>query len=426
VTPVATSSATRLFTRGSHARSLAEHLEVHGAAPVLGRNEGPVLIDWVDRAELRGRGGAAFPTATKLAAVVDAGRRSLVVANGAEGEPASAKDRRLLEWSPHLVLDGALLAAQTVRADEVILCVRHDAVKALESAGAAIAEREAAGMVPVPVRLVVTPSSYLAGEESALVRFLNGGPAKPTFVPPRPFERGVARRPTLVQNLETLAHLALIARHGPEWFREAGTAREPGTALVTLSGAVSEPGVYEIGLGTSLRELLVAAGGATDPVRAVLVGGYFGTWLGLGAARDLILHDEHLRPLGSGLGSGVIAILPMGACGVAESARVLDYLAVEAAGQCGPCTHGLDAMAGAFVQMAQGQASAEVEEDVERWSEMVHGRGACHHPNGAVRFALSALKVFAEEFAEHRRSGPCPNCRAPALLPVPVDNRRRR
>jgi NADH:ubiquinone oxidoreductase subunit F (NADH-binding) len=349
----------------------------------------------------------------------------LVVANGAEGEPASAKDRRLLEWSPHLVLDGALLAAQATRAEEVILCVRHGAVEALESAGAAIAEREAAGMV-VPVRLVVTPSSYLAGEESALVRFLNGGPAKPTFVPPRPFERGVARRPTLVQNLETLAHLALIARHGPEWFREAGTTREPGTALVTLSGAVGTPGVYEIGLGTSLRELLVAAGGATDLVRAVLVGGYFGTWLEVGAARDLILHDEHLRPLGSGLGSGVIAILPVGACGVAESARVLHYLAVEAASQCGPCTHGLDAMAGAFVQMAHGHASAGVEEDVERWSEMVYGRGACHHPNGAVRFALSALKVFAQEFAEHRRSGPCRNCHEPAMLPVPVDSRRRR
>jgi NADH:ubiquinone oxidoreductase subunit F (NADH-binding) len=426
MTPVATSSAARLLAHGPHARSLDEHLEVHGAAPVLGKSDGPVLIEMVDRAELRGRGGAAFPTATKLAAVAESGRRSIVVANGAEGEPASAKDRLLLEWSPHLVLDGALLAAQAVRAEEVILCVRGDAVEALENAGAAIAEREAAGTAPVPVRLAVTPSTYLAGEESALVRFLNGGPAKPTFVPPRPFERGVARRPTLVQNLETLAHLALIARHGSEWFREAGTARETGTVLVTLSGAVGAPGVYEIELGSSLRDLLVRAGGAAAPVRAVLVGGYFGSWLELGVARDLLLHEEHLRPLGGGLGSGVIAILPEGACGVAESARVLDYLAVEAASQCGPCTHGLDAMAGAFVQMAHGQASAGVEEDVERWSEMVRGRGACHHPNGAVRFALSALSVFAEEFAEHRRSGPCPNCGRPAVLPIRIEGGRRR
>jgi NADH:ubiquinone oxidoreductase subunit F (NADH-binding) len=424
MTGAATTSRPRLLGHGP-LRSLAEHLEVHGEAPVLGRGEGPELIDWVARAGLRGRGGAAFPTATKLAAVADAGRGAIVVANGAEGEPASAKDRRLLEWSPHLVLDGALLAAQAVRADEVILCVRHDAVEARERAGAALAEREAAGIVPVPVQVAVTPSSYLAGEESALVRFLNGGPAKPTFVPPRPYERGVARRPTLVQNLETLAHLALIARQGPEWFREAGTAGEPGTALVTLSGAVRAPGVYEIGLGTSLRDLLVAAGGATAAVRAVLVGGYFGSWLELGVARDVILHEEHLRPLGGGLGSGVISILPDRACGVTESARVLDYLAVEAAGQCGPCTHGLDAMAGAFVRMAHGQTTAGVEEDVERWSEMVHGRGACHHPNGAVRFALSALTVFADEFAEHRRSGACPSCSEPAVLPVPIYGGRR-
>jgi NADH:ubiquinone oxidoreductase subunit F (NADH-binding) len=138
-----------------------------------------------------------------------------------------------------------------------------------------------------------------------------------------------------------------------------------------------------------------------------------------------MLHEEHLRSLGGGLGSGVVAVLPEGACGVAESARVLDYLALEAAGQCGPCTHGLSAMAGAFVQMAHGKASAGIEEDVERWSEMVKGRGACHHPNGAVRFASSALSVFAEELAEHRRSGPCPSCSRPAVLPVPIEGSRR-
>jgi NADH:ubiquinone oxidoreductase subunit F (NADH-binding) len=260
------------------------------------------------------------------------------------------------------------------------------------------------------------------------VRFLNGGPPKPAFVPPRPFERGVARRPTLVQNLETLSHLALIARYGPEWFREAGTESEPGTALVTLSGAVAEPGVYEIGFGTSLRDLLGAAGGTTAPVRAVLLGGYFGSWLDVGLARDVILHEEHLRPLGGGLGSGVIAVLPDDACGVAESARVLAYLTVEAAGQCGPCTHGLGALAGAVMQMAHGRAGPEIEDDIARWTAIVPGRGACHHPNGAVRFARSALDVFAEEFAEHRQRGPCARCSAPAVLPIrtPAGNGRLR
>jgi NADH:ubiquinone oxidoreductase subunit F (NADH-binding) len=360
--------------------------------------------------------------------VADSGRRAIVVANGAEGEPASEKDRRLLELSPHLVLDGALLAAQAVGAGEVILCVRQSGTAAVDSAASAIAERDAAGMSAVPVRLVETPSSYLAGEESALVRFLNGGPPKPTFVPPRPFERGVERRPTLIQNLETLSHLALIARYGPNWFREAGTADEPGTALVTMSGAVAEPGVYEIGFGTSLRDLLGAAGGATASVRAVLLGGYFGSWLDVGVARDVILHEEHLRPLGGGLGSGVIAVLPDDACGVAESTRVLGYLASEAAGLCGPCTHGLARLAGAFTQMAIGRAEPGIEDDLSRWTEIVPTRGACHHPDGAVRFVRSALDVFADEFAEHRQRGQCAQCEGPAVLPLPAQaaNGRRR
>lgn len=419
MTATIASSPARLLA--GRARSLAQHIELHGEAPVLARGEGPELIDWVARADLRGRGGAGFPMATKLAAVADGGRAPIVVANGAEGEPASAKDRRLLECSPHLVLDGALLAAQGVGAGQVILCVRQGATDALERVRVAIAEREAQRTLNVPVELVVTPNSYLAGEESALVRFLNGGPAKPTFVPPRPFERGVARRPTLVQNVETLAHLALIARHGPAWFRKAGTDREPGTALVTLSGAVSSPGVYEIGLGTSLRDLLAASGGVTAVVRAVLVGGYFGSWIGLGVARDLVLHEEHLRPLGGGLGSGVIAVLPQEACGVAESARVLRYLETQSAGQCGPCTYGLAAIAGAFTDMANGRASPTVDEDLERWTQLVQGRGACHHPNGAVRFAISALQVFADEFTHHRKHGRCASCSRRPVLPTPTN-----
>ena len=135
----------------------------------------------------------------------------------------------------------------------------------------------------------------------------------------------------------------------------------------------------------------------------------------------MVLHDEHLRPLGGGLGAGVIAILPDEACGVAEARGSLGYLAAEAAGQCGPCTNGLDAIAAAFSQIAHGQAPGD-EGDVQRWSEIVHGRGACHHPNGAVRFATSALRVFADEFAEHRRRGPCPGCNAPAVLPVPIES----
>jgi NADH:ubiquinone oxidoreductase subunit F (NADH-binding) len=267
-------------------------------------------------------------------------------------------------------------------------------------------------MLDATVHLVATPPTYLAGEESALVRFLNGGPAKPTFVPPRPYERGVGRRPTLVQNVETLAQIALIARHGPEWFRAAGTFDDPGTFLLTLSGTVARPGVYETGAGTRLADTIAAAGGATEPVRALLVGGFFGSW-------D---DDVHRAEVGGGLGA--VAVLPESACPVAETARVAAYLARESAGQCGPCVNGLGAVAGALGSVARGVPYAAVAADLERWRAIVPGRGACHHPDGAIRFVTSSLDVFAREFAEHGRGVRCTRCARPPVLAVTARERR--
>jgi NADH:ubiquinone oxidoreductase subunit F (NADH-binding) len=387
--------------------SLRDHLALHGAPPELGRRDGAALIAEVERAGLLGRGGAAFPTGLKMRAVAERGRPSAVVVNGAEGEPGSKKDALLLTSSPHLVLDGAQIAAQAVGAREAIVCIRDGAETASYRVARAIAERSGS---PVRLRAITTPNTYVAGEESALVQFLNGGPAKPTFVPPRPFERGVDRRPTLVQNVETLAHLGLIARYGGSWFRELGTSDEPGSSLVTLAGAVERPGVYEIEAGARLTALLDAAGRSGDELRAVLVGGYFGTWIDGSQLPDVVLTRDGLRGLGAALGSGVIQVLPASACGVAETARTLAFMARESAGQCGPCANGLPAMASAVLRMARGAGDLAEERNVERWAALVHGRGACHHPNGAVRLALSGLDVFADEFERHRHGAPCPSC----------------
>ena len=195
-------SLARLFPSGD-GLTLAAHLAHYGPLP----EGGPAVIDATEQSGLRGRGGAGFPTAVKLAAVARGRGRAVVVANGTEGEPASAKDKALLGHAPHLVLDGATVAAQTVGAREIVLCVERNRTATHAAVAAAIAERRAAGLEPVPVRLEAAPDRYVAGEESALVHWLNGGEAKPTFVPPRPFEKGVGGRPTLVDNVETLAHL---------------------------------------------------------------------------------------------------------------------------------------------------------------------------------------------------------------------------
>jgi NADH:ubiquinone oxidoreductase subunit F (NADH-binding) len=393
----------------------------------------------VERAGLTGRGGAGFPAAAKMRAVADgpvtAGRRTgsgergrsgerdgaVVVANGAESEPASAKDITLLDRAPHLVLDGIALAAAAVSAGDAYLCVGSGSPRLASDLETAVAARRRAGVDQVPVRIVEVPHGYVSSEESALVHYLNGGAPVPTFVPPRPFERGVRGRRTLVNNAETLAQMALIGRYGADWFRAAGTPTAPGSALFTVCGAVARPGVYEAALGTPIRELLTMAGGPQQPVQAVLAGGYFGAWLPA-AALDLPATNRDLRAAGAALGAGILAVLPGSACGLAETARVARYLAGESAGQCGPCLNGLPAIASTLEQIAFRGGGARHHQALTQLIGLVEGRGACHHPDGAARLVGSALRVFAEDVRRHR-SGPCRHASAPAILPAGSDKR---
>ena len=276
---------------------LQTHLHRFGHLPYTG--QAGRLIPVLRAAGLTGRGGAAFPVHRKLAAVAQAGTRPVVIGNGAEGEPASDKDKSLLWISPHLILDGLQLAAEAVGSDAVGLYLsRHP--RLLEQLHAAIAERAAAGMDRAAVEIFDAPPRFLAGEESALASRVNGGPARPRFKPPMVFERGVAGRPTLVHNVETLAHLALIARFGPDWFRAAGTADEPGSMLCTLHQADGRRDVVETELGTPLRSLLTLDG----HTQAVLSGGYHGAWLPAADAARMTLSNADLRPAGAFVGRG--------------------------------------------------------------------------------------------------------------------------
>ena len=411
-----TQTARRLLPPASASPSLAAHLDRYGNLPSL-RGESAALIAAVEASGLRGRGGAGFPTHRKLQAVA-AGRGPIVVANGVEGEPASHKDALLLRINPHLVLDGAAAAAAAVGARRIVIAVGRDAPGSYASVAAAIAERERTSE-RARFELVDAPERFVAGEETALVQWLNGGPAKPAFVPPRPFERGVGGRPTLVQNVETLANIALIARYGAAWYREAGTAAEPGSMLVTLAGAVGRPGITELEAGTPLSDVLERCDGLGGHPQALLVGGYFGTWVPAAAAFDATLSDAGLRPYGAALGARSIAVLPRTRCGLAETARVADYLARESAGQCGPCVFGLRAMADALASLARcdTDASGSVKR-LRRLVPQVTGRGACAHPNGATRLVESALTVFADEVSHHL-AGHCTAPHGDPLLPIP-------
>lgn len=359
------------------------------------------LIAAVEAAGLRGRGGGGFPTGRKLRAV---GGRAVVVVNGCDGEPVSDKDRALLTLAPHLVLDGAELAAHAVHADRIVLCL-HREDSTIPGVAAALAQRPAAGPRP---RLVEIPRRYVSSEESALIKYLNGGDGRPTAKPPRPFERGVNGRPTFVGNVETLAHLALIARYGPEWFRACGTPRSPGTALFTVSGVVARPGVHEVALGTPIGEALRLAGGLSEPAQAVLVGGLGGAWLPWPQAATLPLAHDELAEAGAVLGAGALVALPATACGVTETARIVRYLAGESAAQCGPCMFGLPAVSEDLEHLARGASGGEqVRHRLQRRLKVIKGRGACAHPDGAVRLAASALRAFEADVAQHLTGRPC-------------------
>ena len=363
------------------------------------------LLEVLAESGLRGRGGASFPVGDKWRTVAGRRRgRAVVLANGAEGEPLSHKDRMLMACRPHLVLDGAFLAAGAVHADSIVLYVGEEHRHARAALEHALSER---GDAPCSVHLVQAPNRYVAGEESAAVHLVNDGLALPTDTPPRPFERGVDGRPTLVQNVETLAHAALVARYGARWFREGGRDGSPGTVLLTVNDGRGHSVVVEVPQGTPVGEALALAGAPTAGAGAVLVGGYFGAWARLDEALGLPLDAVALRRSGLSLGCGVVALAGAGECGVDLTARIAAYLAGESAGQCGPCVFGLRAIAEALARLAACRPQPHDVARVRSWAGGVRGRGACKHPDGAAAMVLSALDVFDDEVTEHVHGRRC-------------------
>lgn len=356
----------------------AHHLQF-GTAPKI---PAPELISLLDAAGLSGRGGAGFPAGRKIAAVT--GRKPVVVGNGAEGEPLSRKDAVLLTNAPHLVLDGLDLAASAVEADKVYLYVPANVMPAITRT---LTERRAAGLDRFTVSLVEAPNTFVAGEESALIRRIEGGPALPRDRTVVTAISGVRGQPTLVNNVETLAHIALIARFGPHWFRSVGSRDNPGSMLVTLSSAAAKPQVVEIPASAPMADLIPHP----QSVRAVLVGGYHGTWVPVRALNST-----------AASGVGIVHTLRSDECGLVRTAEIVDYLAGQSARQCGPCRTGLPRMAELLGKLAYERAENTHLRELRRLLGLVDGRGACRHPDGTARMLRSALQTFAADIEHHQ------------------------
>ena len=381
-----------------HPSDLAAHLAALGPAPLptsSARGWRDAFLAELEASGLAGRGGAGFPAATKLAVACAAGRGGTIVVNAMEGEPASDKDKLLLIRSPHLVLDGAQLLAAASGARRVIVCVPEGRHQVAAAVARALDERVATPSAPVPEVMVRPPDRFIAGEESALARWVESGESLPSFRPDKGSTLRIGRRGALVHNAETLAHVALIARTGPDAFRSHGLVEDPGTSLVTISGAVEHPGVVEIDRGTPLIDVANRAA-PTGPPQALLVGGYGGAWV------DPVhfatpYASLSLRAIGATAGVGMVIVLGPESCGLMESARVAHYLAGQSAGQCGPCVYGLPAIADDLTRLARGQVDPGLRSRLDRRLREVEGRGACRHPDGAVNLVRSTLHVFAAD-----------------------------
>jgi NADH:ubiquinone oxidoreductase subunit F (NADH-binding) len=323
----------------------------------------------------------------------------------------------LLTWSPHLVLDGAEVAAALSGAREIVVCVADDRDPTARAVDRALAERARAGGGR-PASVVRPPARYLTGEESALVSWLERREARPVFRVDKSVPLLVGRCPVLVHNAETLAQVALVVRHGAAWFRELGTPEAPGSTLVTVSGAVRSPGVLEVALGTPVDELIGRVG-PTGPVAGLLVGGYGGAWLHPGKA-SVPYAPGPLAAAEATHGVGILVVLPASSCGITETARIARFMAGESAGQCGPCVFGLPAIADDLDLLAAGRGDAAVVARIERRCSAVDGRGACRHPDGVVRLVRSALAVFADDVSDHAAGRPCAGHGAPTVLQFPV------
>lgn len=394
-------------------------------------------VEELTRAGLRGRGGAGFTTGVKWSSVLAGpGRQRYAVCNAAEGEPATFKDRTLLRLNPYLVLEGLLIAARTVDAVEAYIAIKASFVRERERLEGALAEMTAAGWVDRPVHLIAGPEEYLFGEEKAMLEVIEGNEPLPRWLPPYlhglfvtspqlgwtahegepPLEGPEDPHPTLVNNVETLANVAQILANGADWFRKVGTEASPGSVLSTVIGDVSRPGVFEIELGTPLRELLEQCGAfdGGHSVKAVLSG--VSNPVLTATQLDTALSYEAFEAVGSGLGAAGFVVYDDRTCMVEVTAMLSKFLHVESCGQCPPCKLGTRAITTSLDRIISGEGGDDELGVISRWLRTVTDGSRCYLPVEEQRLVSSMLRAFPEDFAAHLEHGRCPTQRT---LPIP-------
>jgi len=406
--------------------SLPEYEEMGGYQALrkaLGGMSPSEVIETVKASGLRGRGGAGFPTGLKWSFVPerngDTGHRYLV-ANGDEMEPGTFKDRLLIEGNPHQLIEGVLLAAYAMEADfgyvfirwayrDAFLRLRHAAA---EAHGAGYWGHDILGSgFNLEFHVNVSAGRYMCGEETALLTSLQGGRANPRTKPPFPPVVGLYGRPSVVQNIETLCNVPHIIANGADWYRELGLTEDAGTKLYGVSGKVKNPGLFELPMGTPIREIVEEhAGGMRDglKLRAFLPGGASTRFM-LPEHLDMPMDFGHVEAAGSRIGTGTMIILDDRTCPVGMLHNMEHFFAQESCGWCTPCREGLPWVEKTLAAIENGDGREGDLEILERHAKMLGpGYTFCALAPGAVDPLASALEHFRDDFETHIRDGKCP------------------
>lgn len=373
------------------------------------------VVEALTESGLRGRGGAGFPTGTKWRSLLSVGGEKFVVCNAAEGEPATFKDRLLMRRNPYAVIEGTAIASQTIGARRAYVGVKEDFKPEIEAISKAMDEMRGAGMLEgVELELVRGPDRYLYGEETGLLGVIDGRGPFPTETRPfmlGPFATSSSTNPTLVNNVETLANVPSILTRGPEWFRSVGTESSPGTMLFTVAGDVEREGVFEMPMGTPLRELIDEhAGGVREGAepKAVLPGS--SSSVVRPDMLDLPLDFDVFRRAGTGLGAGGFAVYDETACMVEVTRLFSRFLHVESCAQCPACKLHSGSINDLVTSLHDGSGSIGDLEEMVALADKVTDGQKCALPTGTKLVVLSLVQAFADEFAEHG-SGECPRPR---------------
>lgn len=394
-------------------------------------------ITEVTNSGLRGRGGGGFPTGRKWSGIASRdGGPAYVVCNGAEGEPGTFKDRALIRANPYQLVEGLIIAATTVSATEVFVCLKARFDREIDRVTTAVQEFQAAGLCDdCTVTVVAGPDEYLFGEEKAMLEVIEGRPPLPRWFAPHEHglfasspqlgwesstsnrSGGTGPNPTLVNNVETLSNVPHILARGADWFRSMGTAESPGTIVATVVGDVVAPDVGEIELGTPLRAVIDAVGSGMRPgrsVKAVFSGA--ANPVVAAAELDTPVSYEGFASIGSGMGAAGFIVYDDTTCMVDATYRLSRFLSIESCGQCPPCKLGSSAITDHLERIETGTGDGSDLDAISGWLHRVTDGNRCYLAVEERDVVSSVLQAFPDEFVEHIELRRCPR---PRRLPIP-------